>query len=55
MGDNALFINISVLLWAAKIGRKKLKKDASGSFVPLDLDRWVDGGLVVLVVFITHR
>ncbi|KAI0270347.1 cytochrome P450 [Russula aff. rugulosa BPL654] len=44
MADNALFINIVVLLWAAKIGRKK---DASGSFVPLDLDGWVDVGLVV--------
>jgi cytochrome P450 len=52
MADNALFINIAVLLWAAKIGRKK---DASGSFVPLDLDGWVDVGLVVLVAFITYR
>ena len=46
MADNAL------LLWAAKIGRKK---DASGSFVPLDLEGWVDSGLVVLVIFVTYR
>ena len=46
------FINIAVLLWVAKIGRKK---DTSGSFVHLDLDGWVDGGLVVLVVFISYR
>jgi cytochrome P450 len=52
MADNTLFINIAVLLWAAKIGRKK---DASGSFVPLDLDGWVKVGLVVLVAFITYR
>ena len=52
MADNALFINIAVLLWAAEIGRKE---DASGSFVPLDLDGWVDGGLAVLVVFVTNR
>jgi hypothetical protein len=48
MADDAFFVNIAVLLWAAKIGRKK---DASGNFVPLDLD----GGLAVLVVFITYR
>ena len=52
MADNALFINIAVLLWAAKIGRKK---DASGNFVPLDLDGWKDVGPVVLVVSITYR
>ena len=53
MANNTLFINIAVLLWAAEIGRKK---GASGSFVPLDLDGWVDVGLAVLVVFfITYR
>jgi len=46
MADNALFINIAVLLWATEIGRKK---DASGNFVPLDLDGWVDVGPTVLV------
>jgi hypothetical protein len=30
------------------------KKDASGQFLPLDLDGWVDLGLVVLVDFITY-
>jgi cytochrome P450 len=50
MADNSLFINIAILLWAMKIERKK---DASGRFEPLDLDGWVDVGLVVLAVFIT--
>ena len=50
MADNSLFINMAVLLWAAKIMRKK---DASGQFLPLDIDGWVDFGLVVLADFIT--
>ncbi len=50
MADNSLFINIAVLLWAMKIERKK---DASGRFVPLDVDGWVDVGLIVLADFIT--
>ncbi|KAF8489336.1 cytochrome P450 [Russula emetica] len=44
MADNALFINIAILLWAMKIERKK---DASGRSPPLDVDGWVDGGLIV--------
>ncbi|KAI0269698.1 cytochrome P450 [Russula aff. rugulosa BPL654] len=44
MADNALFINIAILLWAMKIERMK---DASGRFLPLDVDGWVDGGLIV--------
>ena len=44
MADNSLFINIAVLLWATKIERKK---DASGCLVPLNLEGWVDVGLVV--------
>jgi cytochrome P450 len=44
MADNSLFINFAVLLWATKI---EPKKDASGRPVPLDLDGWVDVGLVV--------
>ncbi|KAI0302989.1 cytochrome P450 [Russula brevipes] len=43
MANNSLFINIAVLLWAAKIERKK---DASGQFVPLD--EFGDRGFVVL-------
>ena len=43
MADNSLFINIAVMLWSAKIERKK---DASGNFYPLDLHKWVDIGLV---------
>ena len=49
MADNSLFINIAVMLWATKLDRKK---DASGRLLPLDLDGWVDGGLVVSVDFI---
>ena len=53
MADNALFINIAILLWAMKIERKK---DASGRFIPLDVDGWVDVGLIVSVlVFITYH
>ncbi len=44
-------MNIATLLWAMKIERKK---DASGRLVPLDVDNWVDVGLVVLAVFITY-
>ena len=50
--DNTLFINIATLLWAMKIERKK---DASGRLVPLDVDSWIDGGLVMLAVFITYH
>jgi cytochrome P450 len=52
MADNSAFINIAVMLWAAKFERKK---DASGSFLPLDLDGWVDVGLVALADFIAYR
>ncbi|KAI0302988.1 cytochrome P450 [Russula brevipes] len=45
MANNSLFINIAILLWATKIERKK---DASGQFVPLDVDGFVDRGIVVL-------
>ncbi|KAI0270345.1 cytochrome P450 [Russula aff. rugulosa BPL654] len=44
MADNSLFINIAILLWATKIERKK---DASGRLLPLDVDGWVDIGLVI--------
>jgi cytochrome P450 len=45
MADNSLFINIAIMLWAAKIERKK---DASGRLLPLDVDGWVDVGLAML-------
>ena len=45
LANNSLFINIAILLWAAKIERKK---DASGQFAPLDVDGFVDRGIVVL-------
>jgi cytochrome P450 len=51
MADNSLFINIAILLWATKIERKK---DASGRFLPLDVDGWVDIGLVMLVRSIVY-
>ena len=51
MADNALFINIAVLLWATRIDRKK---DASGQFLPLDKDGCVDLGLVMLADFIAY-
>ncbi|KAF8463377.1 cytochrome P450 [Russula ochroleuca] len=44
MADNSLFINIAVLLWAIKIERKV---DASGQLLPLDIDGFVDHGVVV--------
>jgi cytochrome P450 len=50
VADNSLFINIAILLWAMKIERTK---DASGRFAPLDVDGWVDVGLIVLACFIT--
>ena len=52
MADNSLFIYIAVLLWATKL---EPKKDASGRFLPLDLDGWVDVGLVALVDFTACR
>jgi hypothetical protein len=52
MADNALFINIAILLWAMKIERKK---DASSRFLPLDVDGWVNVGLVVLAGFIIYH
>ena len=44
VSDNSIFINIAVILWASKIERKK---DASGHLSPLDVDGFVDDGLVV--------
>jgi hypothetical protein len=52
MADNSLFINIAILLWAMNFERKK---DTSGRFLPLDVDGWVDVGLVVLAGFITYH
>ncbi|KAH9983995.1 hypothetical protein BJV77DRAFT_1039915, partial [Russula vinacea] len=34
---------MAIILWVTKIERKK---DASGRSIPLDLDSWVDVGLV---------
>ena len=50
--DNSLFINIATLLWAMKFERKR---DASGRLLPLDVDGWLEAGVVVLVLFITYH
>ena len=52
MADNSLFINIAALLWAMNFERKK---DASGRLAPLDVNGWVDVGLIVLADFITYH
>jgi cytochrome P450 len=44
VANNSLFINIAVMLWAMKIERRK---DASGQFLPLDVDGFVDQGIVM--------
>ena len=44
VANNSLFINIAIMLWATRIERKK---NASGQLVPLDVDGFVDHGLVV--------
>lgn len=44
VANNSLFIDIAILLWALKIERKK---DASGKLLPLDVDGFVEDGLVV--------
>jgi len=44
VADDSLFINMAVLLWATKIERKR---DASGQLIPLDVDGFVDHGLIV--------
>ena len=46
MSDNSMFIEIAVLLWATKIERKV---DASGKFLPLDVDGFVDYGIAMSV------
>ena len=51
MADNSLFINIAILLWAMKFERKK---DESGRFLPLDVDGYVDVGLVMLAESIIY-
>jgi cytochrome P450 len=51
MADNSLFINIAILLWAMNFERKK---DASGHLAPLDVNGWVDVGLVMLAGLITY-
>jgi len=47
LANDSLFIDIALILWASKIERKK---DASGELLPLDMDGYVDNGIVVLVL-----
>jgi cytochrome P450 len=51
MADNSLFINIAILLWAMNFERKK---DASGRLAPLDVNGWVDVGLIMLAGLIAY-
>jgi cytochrome P450 len=51
MADSSLFINIATLLWAMNFERKK---DASGGLAPLDVNGWVDVGLVMLAGLVTY-
>jgi cytochrome P450 len=51
VANNSLFIDIVVLLWATKIERKS---DASGKLLPLDVDGFVDHGLVVSAGLSAH-
>jgi cytochrome P450 len=44
VANNSLFIDIAIVLWAMKIERKK---DLSGQLIPLDVDGFVDQGIVV--------
>ena len=46
MANNSLFIDIAIMLWATNIERKK---DASGEALPLNVDGFVDHGVVVSV------
>ena len=51
MANNALFINIATVLWAMKIERMR---DLSGRLLPLDVDGWVDVGIIMLAGFLTY-
>ncbi|KAH9042035.1 cytochrome P450 [Lactarius pseudohatsudake] len=44
VANNSLFIDMAILLWALKFERKK---DATGKLLPLDVDGFVEDGLVV--------
>ena len=46
MANNSLFIQIAMILWACNIKRKT---DTSGQPLPLDVDGFVDQGIVVSV------
>ena len=46
MANNSLFIQIAMLLWATNIKRKT---DASGLHLPLDVDGFVDHGIIMSV------
>jgi len=44
VANNSLFIDIAMVLWACKI---EPGKDENGNVIPIDVDGWVEDGLVV--------
>jgi cytochrome P450 len=44
IANNSAFIDISMMLWASKIERKK---DESGQLLPLDVDKFVEEGILL--------
>jgi cytochrome P450 len=44
VANNSLFIDLAVTLWACNI---EPAKDARGNVIPIDVDGWVEDGLVV--------
>jgi cytochrome P450 len=44
IANNSLFVNIAIMLWASKIERKK---DASGELLPIDVDGFVEHGILL--------
>ena len=45
VANNSIFIDIAVTLWACNIARAK--DPATGNPIPIDVDGWIEDGLVV--------
>ena len=45
VANNSIFIDIAVTLWACNISRAK--DPVTGSPTPIDVDGWIEDGLVV--------
>jgi cytochrome P450 len=43
LANNSVFIGIAMMLWASKIERKK---DGSGRLLPLDVDKFIEQGIL---------